>query len=505
MANFSAEIFDCGLLQARNSSTSQTLQRKETTEKTVRKQSIVYRIFHMGDSTPTSDEDKFTFGRSKQYHSESDNESEKSCIAQSQVRLSTTKKSKSIFGYESSDYDSDDNQPAKPKSHSILNDFLSFKNSLKKTSKGSSRNSGPISPELKPSPRMSESGRYSDSSSNGKAPLYGDSKALFTETIKIPELTPLNTLAPPPSMEKSSSSPSSPLDTKFKDLLTPPSNAHRSTTTRSKSRENPLSRTSSESSLQEKYGNMGNILGTGAFATVKLCCPLGSRHKYAVKEFRKKKGNETSKEYIKKLQAEFCIASSLDHINIISTVDLIQDCSKAWCVVMEYCEGGDLYARIHNLSLEEDEKNCYLVQIGKGVSYLHSVGVAHRDLKPENILVSGDGRVLKITDFGVSTVFKSPFGAKREKQIGVTGSGPYIAPEEYSREEYDSELVDVWAMGIIGYVMATNSIPWRSAEVVDTRFRLYTESKCKFSPFERVSPGLRALLVSFMLMVSINF
>lgn len=236
-------------------------------------------------------------------------------------------------------------------------------------------------------------------------------------------------------------------------------------------------------------------MGTGAFATVKLCCPLGSRQKFAVKEFRKKKSAETSKDYIKKLQAEFCIASTLDHPNIIHTVDLIQDARSAWCVVMEYCEGGDLFARISNSSLDEEEKGCYLVQMARGVKYLHSIGVAHRDLKPENILLSGDGRVLKITDFGVSTVFKSPFGAKREKQIGITGSGPYIAPEEYSREEYDSELVDVWAMGIIGYVMATNSIPWRSAEAVDTRFRLYTEST-KFSPFERVHPGLRTLLVS---------
>jgi serine/threonine protein kinase len=95
-------------------------------------------------------------------------------------------------------------------------------------------------------------------------------------------------------------------------------------------------------------------------------------------------------------------------------------------------------------------------------------------------------------------VFKSPFGAKREKQTGITGSGPYIAPEEYSRGEYDSELVDVWACGIIAYVMTTNSIPWRAAEIGDTRYRLYTETSKKFSPFERVHPGLRKLLYKIL-------
>ncbi len=113
----------------------------------------------------------------------------------------------------------------------------------------------------------------------------------------------------------------------------------------------------------------------------------------------------------------------------------------------------------------------------------------------ENILLDGSGRILKITDFGVSTVFKSPFGAKREKQKGITGSGPYIAPEEYLGDEYDSELVDIWAIGIIGYVMASNSIPWRSAEPTDPRYTLYKESKGKFTPFDKIHPGLRKLLV----------
>ena len=119
---------------------------------------------------------------------------------------------------------------------------------------------------------------------------------------------------------------------------------------------------------------------------------------------------------------------------------------------MEYCSGGDLLSRITNGSLSsEDERSCYFAQLCNGVKYLHSIGVAHRDLKPENLLLDGTGRILKITDFGVSTVFKNPFCSVREKLKGVTGSGPYIAPEEFTQEEYDSEAVDIWSVGIIGY------------------------------------------------------
>lgn len=68
----------------------------------------------------------------------------------------------------------------------------------------------------------------------------------------------------------------------------------------------------------------------------------------------------------------------------------------------------------------------------------------------ENLLLDESCRILKITDFGVSSVFKTPFSNVRDKLKGVTGSGPYIAPEEFVQKEYDSEMVDIWSIGIIG-------------------------------------------------------
>ncbi|KAJ3174752.1 serine/threonine-protein kinase HAL4/sat4 [Irineochytrium annulatum] len=194
-----------------------------------------------------------------------------------------------------------------------------------------------------------------------------------------------------------------------------------------------LPRSASETSLAEKYGKKEEILGRGANAVVRLCCPLNSNKKFAIKEFRKRRKDETQKEYVKKLIAEFCISSTLDHPNVVKTVDLIQDEKRQWCVVMEFCAGGDLYARIHSGTLTDpDEINCFFVQ-----------------LVLENLLLDGTGRILKITDFGVSEVFRTPFGKLSKKAHGVCGSGPYIAPEEFESKEYDSELVDVWAIGII--------------------------------------------------------
>lgn len=112
-----------------------------------------------------------------------------------------------------------------------------------------------------------------------------------------------------------------------------------------------------------------------------------------LQEFRKRRKNETEKEYVKKLTAEFCISSTLHHINIVETVDLVQDENMHWCEVMEFCPGGDLYAAIKRGGMSPAEVECCFKQILTGVHYLHNQGVAHRDIKPENLFFDTKGHL----------------------------------------------------------------------------------------------------------------
>jgi serine/threonine protein kinase len=80
-------------------------------------------------------------------------------------------------------------------------------------------------------------------------------------------------------------------------------------------------------------------------------------------------------------------------MNIVETVDLVQDENQHWCEVMEFCPGGDLYAAIKKGGMSPSEVECCFKQILTGVSYLHSQGVAHRDIKPENLFFDTKGHL----------------------------------------------------------------------------------------------------------------
>lgn len=242
------------------------------------------------------------------------------------------------------------------------------------------------------------------------------------------------------------------------------------------------------------------IIGKGASGVVRLACrkdvkdaQLSNHTLLAVKEFRRRKRDESQHDYLRKITAEFCIATTMHHVNVVETVDMVHD-KERWYEVMEYCPGGDLFNAIAHGELDEEQINSCFHELVDGVSYLHSLGVAHRDLKPENILVDQHGHA-RITDFGVSDVFKVVWERLPHKSRGICGSSPYIAPEEFGGEEYDAQKVDVWSLGIIYYAMIFHSIPWEEATKSDCQFADYLKSGPEsFEPFQRLPKHSRDLL-----------
>lgn len=226
--------------------------------------------------------------------------------------------------------------------------------------------------------------------------------------------------------------------------------------------------------LVQKYGKCQEVVGRGAFGIVRVAHKTDAKDPkreqlYAVKEFKQRPG-ESAKKYQKRLTAEFCISSSMQHPNVINTLDLLQDDKGTYCEVMEYCSGGDLYTLVLAAGqLEVAEADCFFKQLMRGVEYMHEMGVAHRDLKPENLLLTQHGSI-KITDFGNGECFRMAWEKEAHMTAGLCGSAPYIAPEEYVDREFDPRAVDVWACGIIYMAMRTGRHLWRVAQKGEDEF-----------------------------------
>jgi protein-serine/threonine kinase len=237
-------------------------------------------------------------------------------------------------------------------------------------------------------------------------------------------------------------------------------------------------------------------IGRGASSTVRIMVRRGERNgdacKFAVKEFRKRNIKESEEDYVHKVKSEYTIAKSLSHPNIVKTVALCTHHGK-WNHVMEYCPQGELFSLVDKRYLKPEDKYCIFKQLLRAVSYLHSHGIAHRDIKLENLLMTDDGHI-KLTDFGVSEVFRgehpglaaTPYysdqstndeeNAIRKSSPGICGSKPYISPEVLSRSTpYDPTKLDVWSCGILFLTLMHNGNPWQSASKSEINFATFIE------------------------------
>jgi serine/threonine protein kinase len=105
---------------------------------------------------------------------------------------------------------------------------------------------------------------------------------------------------------------------------------------------------------------------------------FSSRHSedYALKSIQLRL---VEKKYIEELRNEIDVLRSLDHPNIVKAYEVYETKGNIY-VIMEYCSGGDLYARA---PYTESESVPLISQICSAISYMHKKGVVHRDLKIE--------------------------------------------------------------------------------------------------------------------------
>ncbi|KYQ89395.1 putative protein serine/threonine kinase [Tieghemostelium lacteum] len=220
-----------------------------------------------------------------------------------------------------------------------------------------------------------------------------------------------------------------------------------------------------EGGPQKKY-MIGETLGSGNFATVKLAVDRKSGEKYAIKIIDKKKYFMNSSSRKDALMDEVNILKGLNHQNIIHIQEVFET-DKTLYLVLELVQGGELLNDILNsMFYQELKAKLLFYQIVEGVKYLHDRGIAHRDLKPENILLKRKGEDLdpqakdsiKLSDFGLSRTVNSG-----SLMTTMCGTPQYLAPEIImgtgAQGGYGKE-VDCWSMGAILYIMLCGYPPF---------------------------------------------
>jgi len=126
------------------------------------------------------------------------------------------------------------------------------------------------------------------------------------------------------------------------------------------------------------------------------------------------------------------------------------------CIVMEFCEKGDLagaigHHRDRRTPIPERLLSKWMHDMCQALKYIHAAGVLHRDLKSPNIFVTRDGAV-KLGDFGLA---RQVTGDIRSR----VGTPCYLAPEVLQSDSY-AEPADVWGCGCIAFEAVTLSFLW---------------------------------------------
>jgi len=217
------------------------------------------------------------------------------------------------------------------------------------------------------------------------------------------------------------------------------------------------------------------VLGEGTFAEVKLLVNRDTGEACAMKEINIKENQQA----VKAAQKEICVHKLLKHHNIVQCYGSRIE-AGAQFIFLEYLSGGELFDRIEpEIGMPEHQAQYYFHQLMSAVNYLHHRGVAHRDIKPENLLLT-DTDILKLSDFGMATVFRHQ-GKERllERRCGTTA---YCAPEMLMKPRYNAEPSDIWSCGIVLVAMVTGELPWNQATLDMSDYAKWKDGDIDQSP-----------------------
>ena len=204
------------------------------------------------------------------------------------------------------------------------------------------------------------------------------------------------------------------------------------------------------------------LLGSGGMGTVYLAHDVALDRPVAIKFIAADKAGDVSAR--KRLLREARAAAALDHPNICSVFEVIDEPDRA-CIIMQYVEGETLTDLIRRGPLDVRLALSIAFELASALATAHKHGIVHRDVKPHNVIVTPDRRA-KLLDFGLARyhdVAAASDGVTTTDSIGLellAGTPAYMSPEQAKQSPLDGRS-DLFSLGVLLFECLTVQRPFK--------------------------------------------
>lgn len=214
-------------------------------------------------------------------------------------------------------------------------------------------------------------------------------------------------------------------------------------------------------------------------SSVSLSERRANKVNYALKQIQLDK---VSTVFLEELHNEIDILKGMDHPNIVKAHEVYNH-KKQIYIILELCDGGDLYTR---LPYSEMEAAYISGKLLSAIKYMHDHGIVHRDLKFENIIFESPHpkAEIKVIDFGLSKKFGNQATGVMHEGVGTLYSmSPQVLQGVYTSQ------ADLWSSGVIVYMLLSSHRPFYSKKrkvMIDKIMRCdYNFSKSYWDPISK--------------------
>lgn len=199
--------------------------------------------------------------------------------------------------------------------------------------------------------------------------------------------------------------------------------------------------------------------------------------------------------FIDMLANEARIGAKLSHPNLIEVFDFVAH-DGTYLLAMEHVVGRPVHHIIQTAKQRRQQLPVELtlrvaLDCCRGLEYAHDQGIIHCDLSPSNVMIATSG-VCKILDFGVAHA--SAHGPRTER---LKGKFSYMAPERIESLVTDRRT-DVYALGVMMYLMLTGQLPFTGANDIELLQRIVTDAPVAPSTYRELDPRVEQLVMKAM-------